>query len=351
MSTLSLCMIVKNEERYIGKCLESMKDIADEIIIVDTGSTDKTKAIVRKYTDKIYDFKWINDFAAARNYSFSKATKDYVMWLDADDVILKEDREKLKVLKNSLNIIDKPISMTYDYAVNNQGVVTLSLTRTRIVKRGTYKWEGFVHEIMPIAVCDTYKSDVHVTHTRNHSNGDRNLKLFRERKKSGIKFSARDTLYYAKELYYNAIYDEAIAEFINYFSQPYKWIEDEIDALIKMADIYKQKGDIVREREYLCKTFNLSVRAEALFPLGMSFYDAKQYDIAAFFFNSILTIEFPKDCDGFLNNDMWGIKPIIQLSCCYYYLGQMEKGKKYHKKAKEMDPTNPVVLFNDQFFK
>lgn len=70
MNTISLCMIVKNEEQALPKCLESIKDIVDEIIIIDTGSTDRTKELAKKFTDKIYDFEWINDFGAARNYSF-----------------------------------------------------------------------------------------------------------------------------------------------------------------------------------------------------------------------------------------------------------------------------------------
>ena len=94
MKEISLCMIVRNEEEVIERCLKSICDLVDEIIIVDSGSTDKTKQIVSKYTDKIYDFEWVNDFAKARNYSFSKATKDYILWLDADDVILEEDRKK-----------------------------------------------------------------------------------------------------------------------------------------------------------------------------------------------------------------------------------------------------------------
>ena len=89
MKTISLCMIVKNEEDNIGNCLDNIKDLVDEIIIVDTGSTDKTKEIVKKYTDKIYDFEWVDDFSKARNYSFSKATKDYIFWLDADDILLE----------------------------------------------------------------------------------------------------------------------------------------------------------------------------------------------------------------------------------------------------------------------
>ena len=85
--TISLCIIVKNEENTIARCLESVKGLCDEIIIVDTGSTDLTKQIVEKYTDRIVDFTWIDDFAAARNFAFSQATMDYILWLDADDIL------------------------------------------------------------------------------------------------------------------------------------------------------------------------------------------------------------------------------------------------------------------------
>ena len=74
--TISLCMIVKDEEQTISTCLESVKSVVDEIIIVDTGSTDGTKEIVKKYDAKVYDFQWIEDFSAARNFAFSKATKE-----------------------------------------------------------------------------------------------------------------------------------------------------------------------------------------------------------------------------------------------------------------------------------
>ena len=71
-------MIVKNEEKVLKRCLDSLSDIADEIIIADTGSSDSTKEIASLYTNKIYDFKWTGDFAKARNFVASKATKEYI---------------------------------------------------------------------------------------------------------------------------------------------------------------------------------------------------------------------------------------------------------------------------------
>ena len=93
MITISLCMIVKNEEAVIARCLDSVKDLVDEINIVDTGSTDNTKEIVQQYTKRPFDFEWIDDFAAARNFSFQQATKDFILWLDADDFFTFEEYE------------------------------------------------------------------------------------------------------------------------------------------------------------------------------------------------------------------------------------------------------------------
>src|SRR6056297_1923714 len=76
VNKISCCMIVKNEEHELERLLKSIKDQVDEIIITDTGSTDKTKEIAKKYTNKIYDYEWENSFAKARNYSISKAKYD-----------------------------------------------------------------------------------------------------------------------------------------------------------------------------------------------------------------------------------------------------------------------------------
>lgn len=98
---VSLCMIVKNEEKYLPQCLNSVKDLVDEIIIVDTGSTDKTVEIAEGFGAKIYHFQWTNSFSQARNESLKYATKDWILIMDADDEFCSEDKENFKQLINS----------------------------------------------------------------------------------------------------------------------------------------------------------------------------------------------------------------------------------------------------------
>ena len=101
--TITLCMIVKNEEEYLRRCLDSVKDKVDQIIIVDTGSKDATLDIAKEYTNDIYHFKWMEDFAAARNESIKYATSDYILVLDADEYL------------DSKADLQQDISLNFDY--------------------------------------------------------------------------------------------------------------------------------------------------------------------------------------------------------------------------------------------
>lgn len=96
--TLAVCMIVKDEESCLKSCLESIKDIADEIIIVDTGSTDRTKDIAKEYNTKISEFRWNNNFSDARNFSLKQATSDWILVLDADELFKRENLVNIKKL-------------------------------------------------------------------------------------------------------------------------------------------------------------------------------------------------------------------------------------------------------------
>jgi tetratricopeptide (TPR) repeat protein len=98
---LSVCMIVKDEERVLGNCLKSIKGLADEIVVIDTGSTDRTVEIARSFGAKVYFFQWCDDFSAARNQYLQHATGDWILWVDADDVLPERSARRIKRLVKS----------------------------------------------------------------------------------------------------------------------------------------------------------------------------------------------------------------------------------------------------------
>src|SRR5262245_5780920 len=102
MRSVSLCMIVRDEAEVLGRCLSTVADLVDELVIVDTGSRDRTSAIAQEFGARVEPFRWCDDFAAARNHSFSLATCDWILWLDADDVLLPDARAGFAALKARL---------------------------------------------------------------------------------------------------------------------------------------------------------------------------------------------------------------------------------------------------------
>ena len=106
-------MIVKNEESVLARCLDSVASMMDEIIIVDTGSTDRTKEIAAQYTSRIYDFTWCDDFSAARNYAFSLATMEYIYCPDADEYLDLENQRRFLRLKGALLPEIEIVQMNY----------------------------------------------------------------------------------------------------------------------------------------------------------------------------------------------------------------------------------------------
>src|SRR6516225_12200315 len=95
---ISHCLIVRNEVANLPACLQSAADLVDEIIVVDTGSTDRTKEVAARFHARIFDFLWVDSFAAARNESLCHATGQWVFWLDADDRLDEANRARLREL-------------------------------------------------------------------------------------------------------------------------------------------------------------------------------------------------------------------------------------------------------------
>ena len=139
-------MIVKNEEKVLPRILKPMKEIVDKILICDTGSTDRTKEIIRGFTAEVYDFPWKNDFSAARNFISEKVSTDYWMWLDADDIVSEPEQKKIQRLKEELDDDTAIVMMKYSMGFDKTGSPSLSYYRERLIKNHEgFCWQGKVH--------------------------------------------------------------------------------------------------------------------------------------------------------------------------------------------------------------
>jgi glycosyltransferase involved in cell wall biosynthesis len=345
-------MILKDEEDTIERCLKCVKDIADEIIIVDTGSKDNTKSICHKYTDNIFDFEWIDDFSVARNYSFSKATKDYILWLDADDVLLKEDREKLMGLKNILEVSVDSVTMKYNLGVDEYGNPALSYRRNRLVKRSNdFKWCGAVHECIEVGG-KIINSDVCITHKKEKvAESERNLNIFRRRLERGEEFIPRDVLYYANELYEHNYFEEGIKNYKNFLDMN-GWVEDKINVCGKLSDYYSNNGDLVEAKNYVFKCFEYDTpRAEACCRIGLVFLKENKINEATFWYELATQVKRPKDSWGFFDDACWTWLPHLQLCVCYDRLGNYKLALEHNKEAGKYRPNDSRILYNKKYFK
>ncbi|MDI6879782.1 MAG: glycosyltransferase family 2 protein [Desulfitobacteriaceae bacterium] len=349
--TISLCMIVRNEEETIARCLNSVKDIPDEIVIVDTGSTDRTKEIVQQYIDKVYDFEWIDDFAAARNFAFSKATQDYILWLDADDLLSESDREQLLELKKNLDPLMDAVNMPYLLAFDEYGNVTFSLRRNRLVKRSkNFRWIGAVHEYLEV-YGHVLNTDICVTHKGSRENDyGRNLRIFEARLAKGDVFSPRDLYYYANELYDHKLFNRAVEFYQKFLATDQGWVEDKIAACGKLADSFQHLHEKDKELQYMFKSFEYDVpRAEFCCRIAHHFLQAGNHAQAAFWYKLATQLEKPVDSWGPMIEACWTWLPHIQLCVCYDRLGQYELAYEHNEMARTYRPDDPQVLHNKKY--
>jgi len=147
--TLSLCMICKaddNEAKLLDRCLSFVAPYVQELCITITGKNKSCEKVAKAYKAKISHFKWVGDFANARNFNFSQATSDYILWLDADDVLKGADKLQGYVKRMKEEHIDTLI-MNYLYDFDEYKLCTVKHLKTRIVKNdGCVRWVGAVHE-------------------------------------------------------------------------------------------------------------------------------------------------------------------------------------------------------------
>lgn len=350
MASISLCMIVKNEEEVLARCLDCVREFADEIIIVDTGSTDKTREIAEKYTDKIYDFFWCDDFSKARNYGLERATQEYCMWLDADDVILPEEVEKIKRLKKILPANADTVMMKYAIAFDEWGRPTFTYYRERILRNCSQcRFQGRVHEaIVPFG--NILYEEIQIEHRKmKDSDPGRNLRIYEQMYREGRILEPREMYYYGRELFDSGRKKDAKKQLRRFLGMSGGWKEDKKEACRLLAYCYfleekRKKGFrmLLRALEYG------RPRPELCCDLGKYFFDQEEWLNAVYWYEQALREDV--GVFGFCQENCRGYIPCIQLSVCWYRLGNLEKAFQYHEEAGRWNPKGEEYLKNVPFF-
>ena len=349
--TISLCLIVRDEEATLPSCLGSVRDLVDECVVLDTGSTDRTVAVARRFDCRVYAEPWRDDFAHARNAAFAHATGDWIFWLDADDVLLPPDRERFQALRHTLDGTVNGYTMVYDYARDAHGSPWLRFRLPRVVRRvAAWRWVGRVHEYLegpgPVAA-----ADVIVTHDRHRSSGDRNLRIYQAMEQAHEPFTPRDRLYYANELADHQRWVDALPLYEQVAADPAVWCEDRLWALHKLAEGYHARGDRIAMRRAVYRSFDLDApRPEACCRLGWDALQRSAWREAAGWYECATRAGVP-DTGGFRLEACHTWLPHVQLAVCLTPLGELAHAAWHNERAARWVPADPHVRHNRRWFR
>lgn len=332
MVTISLCMIVKNEERVLARCLESICDLVDEIIIVDTGSQDKTKKIARRYTQKLYDFVWNGDFSEARNFAFSKASCDYIYSADADEVLDDENREKFRLLKENMDTGIEIVQMYYGNQLFQGTVYNYDRElRPKLFKRTrSFCWIEPVHEtvrLLPVV----FDSEIEITHLPESNHAGRDIGIFERITGEGKPLSERLVTMYAKELLIAGTKEElerAEGFFVQLAEEGAQSPEQMREALCVLTRAARLKKDPLMMYRYALKGVTDEGISEVCFELGEYYLGQKDYkEASVWYYNAAY------ETQSILNAQSGGELPLLRLADCYLALGEEEQAELYRQAA------------------
>lgn len=334
---ISLCMIVKNEEKILRQCLQSLKEIVDEMIIVDTGSTDRTKEIAREFTENVFDYNWNMDFAAARNFAFSKATGDYIYSADADETLDEENQVKFKALKKVLLPEIEIVQMIYVTEQLNHPTENYARDyRPKLFKRlRQFTWIDPIHETVSVNPI-VYDSDIEIIHRPQGSHSSRDFKVFEKIiEEQGI-LSDRLLTMYTRELY-KAGNDEELNRAKFFLEKTLEKLPPEKDTykrqiIALLMKIYRQNDDAVSLLKISLREEINEPSAEACMELGYFFLKNEDFEEAI---NWFTFAAFSTESEIDIASS--GTSPLFALALTYRKMAKSPKLKALPKKEYEFE--------------
>ncbi len=328
MISVCLCMIVKNEAKVLSRCLDSFAPLVEEIVIVDTGSSDDTKEIAARYTDKIYDFSWIGDFAAARNFAFSKAGCDYIYSADADECIDEENARKFLALKEAM---DPQVEMVQMWYVNRHDLRTTDNyekdLRPKLFKRlRNFVWIDPVHESVRLDPL-VFDSDIEILHMPQSLHSGRDFTIFVNKLSSGEKLSKKLMHMYATELFMAGAdkdFTDAAPFFEGLLYDPDRGEDERMESYCVLAHSARVNGEVNAFFKWALKNISIKPCSEMCCELGRYYFTAGDYEEASVWF-----INACQETEAILIKDATERIPYAMLAQCY------EKMASLHPEMKE----------------
>lgn len=338
MVTISLCMIVKNEEENLPKCLDSLKGIVDEMIVVDTGSTDKTREVAASYGAKVFEFEWTGDFSEARNFSFSKASCDYIYSADADEELDPDNQKRFLDLKEK-DLEELGIDIVQMYYCNQLEYRTVynfdRELRPKLFRRvRPFTWEDPIHEqvvLEPVVV----NSDIEIIHRPKENHAGRDLESFRKAVSSGRRLSKRLHSMYARELFMAGT-DEDFLKAKEFFKgstlDTLRDLDEIKEASCVLAHIAILENDPHSLLKYALKDAISEMSSEMCYELGDYYFSKDDIDEAiVWYYNAAY------ECSSIIDAKKSGSFPRLALSKCYRKLGNEEQALDYEREASELE--------------
>lgn len=335
MITVSLCMIVKNEAKVLARCLDSIADLMDEIIIVDTGSTDETKQIAADYTDRIYDFTWTGDFSAARNFAFSRAGMEYIYSADADEVLDEKNRDAFRRLKKTLLPEIDIVQMYYANQLSYGTIYNFDRElRPKLFRRlRTFRWQGAIHEQVDLEPV-IYDSEIEIRHMPEKNHKDRDLAAFVRRTGEGDRLDKRLHNIYAKELFISGEAEDfrnASSFFEDSCTDTGRSVDEIKEAACVVARAARLAGDTEKFFKYAMKVVACDGCAEICCELGDYYLRVQDIDEAiVWYYNAAYETE------SILNIKCSGAIPLCGLAECYRMAGNEVQAAEYERLAEEI---------------
>ncbi len=343
-------MIVRDEERLIGRILGDASGVCDELVVIDTGSTDNTRAIARERGAQVHEIVWREDFATARNASLAWCTCPWILWLDADDILPHQTKETIMGLKGWLHDDVDVVMSPYHYIIDANDTVLLSVVRERLIRRESgLRWVGRIHEAIPLeGARSVLVPDLVVEHRpaaeRRALNADRNLRSLERQVSSGHP-EPRTLFYYANELYDHGRYQEAANAYRGYLDADRRMSPDRYWAHVYLAESARALGEEDGMREEAMRAIAEDPsRAEGYMTLGRLFFDREEWDKAMPLFVAATSVVLPTL--GFVRTVDYAYAPWDFLSVCLDRLGRRSEALVAAQKALQGNPEKERIRSN-----